>query len=202
MFLILTKYLIQYKQVSIPSIGTFTIEAAPAQFNFGDKLIVPPTIKTVYSNTQDISSSQVIFLSGLLNKSTEEVQNNLHAFGNGLRSSLQQQPFSWNGFGTLDLKGSNVIFTPKPNTLLEPVPAQKAVREEALHKIRRGEEEVHSSFGEREQPIAKKNDLEWLAWLLVVLALLFILYCFYQQGFSLHATGKRTGAFEDLFQNK
>ncbi|MDB5196254.1 MAG: hypothetical protein JWP88_624 [Flaviaesturariibacter sp.] len=197
----LTKYLLQNGQVSIPSIGTFTLREVPARYDFGEKLILPPTMQASHVPDDSLSESQLSFLEDEMGGGKEDVQNRLHSFGNGLRSALQQEPFGWNGLGTLELKGSKIVFQQAGGFILEPVAAHKVIREDARHYVRRGEDQVHSSFQQNEEEVAvKKNDLEWLAWLLVVLAILFIIFCFYNQNFSVHATGKQTPALEGWFQ--
>ena len=197
---LLTDYLLTYKQVAIPSIGNLAIRHEPAAINFGEKLLMPPLPVVTYSESEDLPEQQLSFLALQLNTSQEEVVNKLHAFGNGLRSTIQGGDFQWNGIGNLTLTGNKIAIQSRIPQLLQPVSAQKVIREDARHMVRRGEDQVDSSFQQSEEAVqVRKTDIEWLAWLLVVLAALFILFCFYQNNFSLHTTGLRKGVMQNLF---
>ncbi|MDB5251796.1 MAG: hypothetical protein JWP27_965 [Flaviaesturariibacter sp.] len=189
MFQPLTKYLLHYRHLSIPSIGSFTIEEEPARFDFGEKVILPPATRMVYHEAADLPEAQLGFLARELQVGADDVKNRLYAFGNGLRSSLQQEAVSWGGLGILQLEGNKVVLRPAL-IQLAPVPAQKVIRDDAMHVVRRGEDQVRSSFRQEEvTPVARTRTFVWIAWLLVVLAILFVAYWVYRQGSLLPATG-------------
>lgn len=204
MLSLLTSYLLRFKQVAIPAIGKFSLETEPAKVNFGDKVLLPPAIVIRYEEAVEIPEGQLSYLASQLDVSPDEIHNKLHAFGNGLRSVLTEGSFRWNGIGELGLAGNKIAFQSLLPQPLQPVAAQKVIRDYATHFIRQGEDQVESSFQQpAEKALHKKSNVEWLAWLLVVLALLFILFCFYQNSFSLHTTGLRKGATQNVFyQNR
>ena len=55
MFPLLTKYLFHYKKVSIPNVGSFSIEHHPAELNFIDRLLMPPHYKIVFNDGQELN---------------------------------------------------------------------------------------------------------------------------------------------------
>jgi hypothetical protein len=186
----LTKYLLRHKQLSIPSIGTFTIEEEPARFDFGEKIILPPATRAVYHEGSELPEAQVSFLSRELQLDAGDVKNRLHSFGNVLRGALQQEPVFWGGLGILELRGNKVVLQPGASLLLEPVPAQKVIRDDALHLVRRGEDRVEFSFRPEEAIVARhRTPFRQVAWTLVVLAVLFIAFWVYRQGSVTGATG-------------
>ena len=58
----LTKYLVQYKRVSIPSVGTILLVQQPAQLNVADKIIEPPTVSAELREDVVVPEHQLKYL--------------------------------------------------------------------------------------------------------------------------------------------
>ncbi|MFL5738955.1 MAG: hypothetical protein ACJ75B_01955 [Flavisolibacter sp.] len=189
---ILTKYLLKYRRVCIPHIGTFEIIQDSPRLNVADKKFTPPSFHVKHLHQDFVPEHQFDFCSPDP-ASKEKVREELFSFGRDLREKIQQDPFSWNGFGTIRYAANEVIFEPHRIQLesLQGVPAEKVIRLNAEHSMLVGDREmtrrqVTSVLHQRKTilPLAQT-----IGWILLVLALAAIAYILYREGFSPAATG-------------
>ena len=196
---LLTEYLVHCKQVSIPSVGSFSLEEVPAQLNVVDKLIDPPSINVTYTKDISIEEGQWNYLEQTTGGDRAQVEQRLQGFGKELLSQIQSGSFRWWGIGTIAWTNNHIEFVQSPS-LLTPVFADRIIREDSRHNVRVGENQVSSSFLlDEKKVVEKKQDLEWVLWLIAFLAALFIFYCLYTEGFSVHASGLRTSGASPSF---
>ena len=172
----LAKYLSQYKQVSIPQVGTFELVQQSAMLDVASKLIQPPTYFPQYSD-KDL------------------VKEQLENFGKDLRIKIRHSAFSWKGVGKLEDADVKMVFHPDVLEIkgLQAIPAEKVLRKNVQHIVRRGEQEVvSSSFQEEEKPVLKKKSfVSIIGWTVVILAVAFIAIYLYMNGFNSTSAGTR-----------
>ena len=191
----LAKYLSQYKQVSIPQVGSFELVPQSAVLDVASKLIKPPTYIPQYSDKDIVKDHQLNFLALDLQADKEQVKEQLETFGKDLRTKIRHGAFSWKGVGKLQDANTEMIFYPDVLVIngLQAIPAEKVLRKNVQHAVRRGEQEVmSSSFQEEEKPVVKKKSLVGIiGWAVVVLAIAFIAVYLYMEGFNSTSSGSR-----------
>jgi hypothetical protein len=188
---LLTKYLLQYKRVSIPHIGTFEIVQQSPELHIADKLITAPVFTTKYVNNDQVTDHQFHFIE----KSEQLDREKLSSFGENLSKRIQKHPFCWNGFGTLRYDSSRFVFDPQCIELnsLSHVNASKVTRKNARHSMLVGYQQVTGELVTDvfNQPEVKKKTklymiVGWIVFFLAVAAIAVILYI---GKFEVSATG-------------
>jgi hypothetical protein len=81
----LATYLSQYKQVTIPQVGSFELVPKPAMLDVASKLIHPPGYLPQYSDRDFVKEHQLNFLALDLNADKEIVKEELENFGKDLK---------------------------------------------------------------------------------------------------------------------
>jgi hypothetical protein len=193
-FQLLTKYLVSHRQVAIPSIGSFIVEHQPARYDVADKIISPPAVNMVYREDHSVAEDQVEFLSNELKQDKATTIQQLSEFGKQVRKTLNYQAFHWNGIGELELLNNSVSFVASSYNLLEPVSAERVIHRNAEHLIRVGETQVSSNFHRIESPviaiIRKKNKNMLFGWLILLIAIGFIIFLLYRNNWNLAGLGQ------------
>ena len=191
----LAKYLSQYKQVSIPQVGTFELVQQSAMLDVAYKLIQPPTYLPQYSDKDLVKEHQLNFLALDLNADKEQVKEQLENFGKDLRIKIRHSAFSWKGVGKLEDADVKMVFHPDVLEIkgLQAIPAEKVLRKNVQHIVRRGEQEVVSSAFQEEEKLVlqKKSFVSIIGWTVVVLAIAFIVIYLYMNGFNSTSAGTR-----------
>lgn len=193
MFNYLTKYLLQYKRVSIPSVGTIHLVQQPAQLNVADKLILPPFYATEFSNEDDVPEHQLSFLSSSLNEERENIQQSLNELGLWLKEKMNGEGFDWKGIGVI--QPSNEAVAVLPIKALEPVPAEKVFRQGAEHRVLVGDQHLTSTqiAGLKEETTkSKRSVLVIIGWIVLLLSILYIIFVLWQGKFRVGATGSKS----------
>ncbi len=191
----LARYLSEYKQVTIPQIGSFELIPQSAMLDVASKLIKPPTYIPQYSDKDSVKDHQLNFLALDLNADKEQVREQLENFGKDLRIKIKRSSFSWKGVGKLEDADLKMVFYPDILEIrgLQAIPAEKVLRKNVQHTVRRGEQEVmSSSFQEEEKPVPKKKSLvSVIGWTVVILAITFIAIYLFKDGFNSTSSGTR-----------
>lgn len=190
MLQVLTDYLIQYKTVFIPSVGQFNIRQQPAVLDFASRLIHPQYYHVEFVQDGVVTQQQIDYISKKANRSADEVSDTLNQFGKQLKERISDGIFTWKGLGTMEYRNGHFLWISNVPNLLEPVPAHKAIHENAVHMVRRGEQEyssdeVTSLPGEGQ----KRSLLMLILWIVAAIAVLIIIWHFYTQGFNVTSTG-------------
>ena len=191
---LLATYLFSNKQVSIPHIGTFELKSNPAVLHFSEREIHPPSYEVVYSSHVNLRDEQLHFLSTITNKDVTSIHEQLIHLGDRLKYKITKQNFEWQGVGKLNAFDNEIRFEPNVINQLAPVPAHKVIHQNAQHTVRRGENQLQS--GEATEQLnspdtVNRSPLMLIVWLLIILALLFIAYHFYVNGFRISASGSQ-----------
>ncbi|RYY88199.1 MAG: hypothetical protein EOO15_09700 [Chitinophagaceae bacterium] len=199
MLQLLTQYLTQTNSVTIPQVGSLALQRQPATWSVADQSLAGPCYRTLATERTEPTTEQLYWLAGAAQQSEFEARENLDQFGLRLQQHLRREPFLWPGVGLLHWQEGQLQVHPETPVSMPSLPASKVIREDARHNIRIGEQEVASNFYEERTVVAEgRHDLEWLAWLLVVLAALFVFYCIYNGGFSPHSSGLQTSVSNSL----
>jgi hypothetical protein len=195
MYAELYQYLISYKQVALPGIGTFSLERKPAENDFSNKRINPPVYSiNLHFPAKTPSEKFYQWLSGALSIPESNVVNAFNDFALDVKSKISNgEIIDWNGVGTLS-KGlaGEIKFKSTVNNLgyEEPVTAEKVIREKAEHMVRVGEDQKTSAEMTEllNQPEEKKS--YWWAYALAIAlgSIIFIGWHFSEHGVNVAAT--------------
>lgn len=195
MLTLVTKYLLQYKRVCIPNVGTFELVANSPQLNVADKLISSPAYLTRYFPGQEVTDHQYNFFASA-GMEKERLMQELFLFGEKLKRKIQTSPFYWKGFGTLKCISSEVLFEPDEIVIegLQPVPAQKVLRENVQHNMLVGDQEMTSQqVTEALTHVEYKRPWFIIAgWVLLIVATIAIIIFLYMNNFRTTSTGLQT----------
>lgn len=189
----LTNYLLRYKTVSVPGVGTLCLVHRPARLNVADKLIEPPAYVVEIKSGEEISDRQLQFLSGLANKEKDAVGHELRSFGNAVQQEINNGGFYWEGLGFIKTDTQTIAIA-APS--LQPLVAERAIRQNAKHTVLVGDREVSSAHvTERnadEQKSEKKRDrLVLIGWVLLLFSLLAVAFLLYWGKFRVNAAGSK-----------
>ena len=187
----LTAYFIKNRKVYIPTIGSFKLVELPARLDFADRLIYAPTYQVNFFEKEEFDEDQINFISENRSIDTNDAQQELVLLGQRIKHKIQQSPFNWKGVGELEYLNDKFIFRPVEKAILLPVTANKVLRENAHHAVLVGEQEMQSNNMHEVQHITAKriSPVLLIALVILILALLFIAYHFYNKGFSTEAAG-------------
>ena len=191
----LATYLAQYKQVSIPEVGSFMLVPQSAKLDVASKLIQPPVYLPRYSDEDLVKEHQLNFLALDLNADKEIVREQLENFGRELKTKILHGALSWKGVGRLESEEAKMVFYPDPIEIkgLQPISAEKVLRKNVQHIVLRGEQEVLSApFYEEEKKIKKKKSLvSLIGWIVVAVSIVFIVVYLFSDGFKTPASGTK-----------
>ena len=195
MFRQLSAYLLQYKQVSIPKVGTFELVPHSATLDVASKLIQPPFYLPQYSDKDFVREHQLNFLAVDLNTDKDLVKTQLENFGKELRRKIEREVFAWKGIGRLEDAETKMVFHPDVLEIkgLQAIPAEKVLRKNVQHTVLRGEQEVVStSFYDEEKTVTQKKPVAIVVgWIVATIAIIFIVFFLYKNGLNTTASGTR-----------
>lgn len=192
----LTTYLIHYRRVSIPGVGTIQLVQQPAQLAVADKCLLPPTCVAQLLQNDTVPEHQLSFLSALLHQDKAGVQQSLEELGRRISGHMEDDGFHWTGIGHIRKAGFDSAL---PAGALEPVAADKVFRSDAAHPVLVGDQQLTlaqlSGRREEEVPLAKRYSIYMLiGWILLLLSILYIVFVLYQGKFRLQSTGSKQPA--------
>lgn len=190
----LTKYLLQYKRVSIPSVGTIQLVQQPSQLNVADKLLLPPTYTVGLKDEETVPDHQLNFLAAALKEEKESILYSLQELGSWLQEKVRGEGFDWKGIGTIRQNGPAVLI---PVDGLGEVPAERVIRQDAEHQVLVGDQHLTSTQitgrKEVEEVVtgSKRSIFMIIGWIVLILSILYIIFVLYQGGFRVGATGSK-----------
>ena len=197
MLSIITKYLVQYKSVCIPGIGTFELLQQSPQLDVADKQFLPPFFITRFNHKEEITSHQFHFFAAVNEVDEEMSKKELLLFGEKLRTFIQQKPFAWNGFGTLHYSGSGISFDAQQINLssLQKIPAEKVLRENVHHHVLVGDQQMTRQIESlpSEEPRPKKPVAIVIGWVILGLTIAAIGVLLYLGKFDPASSGLKMG---------
>lgn len=195
MLQLLTRYFFKHKIVSIPHLGTLVLKEQPASLEIAEKIIHPPGYTITLNQSNSADDHQLKYLSGNLGYEYSVVQNNLSEFGKNIAGSLHTEDFFWRGIGKFRSIDGSIIFEPTSGShLLQPVSAQKVIRENVQHKVLVGDSTITSHQIDNAGYYKKKKRSVRLLpyWIILLLGILFILFHFYKEGFNTTSAGYKS----------
>ncbi|HEV7332941.1 MAG TPA: hypothetical protein VGN63_18010 [Flavisolibacter sp.] len=190
----LTNYLLQYRRVSIPSVGTIHLIQQPVQLDVANKIISPPTFKTEIRSDESVPEHQLAFLSAALQEEKVQILDRLSDLGKRIQNKLQGNGFEWKGIGWIGGGGDSIAVTP---SVLQPVRAERVLRPDAEHNVLVGDQHMTSTqmsvLKEEVEVVADKERSIWMivGWVLLGLAILYIIFLLYQGKFRVDSTGSK-----------
>jgi hypothetical protein len=200
----LTKYLLQYRRVSIPSVGTIQLLHQPAQLNVAEKILLPPSYATQITSDETVPDHQLAFLAACVAKEKAEVLDLLQLFGAQLKTSIKGAGFNWTGIGLIRYTNEPLpVSMPAP----EPVTATRVIRQDAPHNVLVGDQQMTSTqiTEQRADDLtvvkARPSLVIIIGWIVLVLSILFIVFILYRGKFRVGATGsKQTVTSHQIYQ--
>jgi hypothetical protein len=198
----LTNYLLQYKRVSLPYVGTIRLVPQPPKLNVVDKLLLPPFYTAQLTDDDTIPEHQLRFLSRLRNEKKEMTLRELEKTGSLLSEKIDGDGFEWKGIGVIRRSQEPVsVYL----TSLDKVTAEKVFRPDAEHNLLVGDKQkiyrqASSNPGEVAADLTEEETTEEgsrrsvfiiIGWIVLILSVLYILFVLYQGGFRINATGSR-----------
>jgi hypothetical protein len=169
----LYEYFVLRGQLILPGIGTFKMEKKPAESDFANRVIQPPSYQVVFQHsTATPSKSFFNWLSEKMSISYSEAIVGFNAFVYDLKSEiLSGGKIVWPRMGHFTKGQGNEIIVDelKQGFQLEtPVSAVKVIRDKAEHSIRVGEDQRTSS--EMEEILHKNNSIarRWWIWPVII----------------------------------
>jgi hypothetical protein len=189
---LLTRYLLQYRKLAVPHVGTFALQQQPPEFNVVDKLLSPPRYRLLWEEEPSPSPHQLRCLADMQGLPLSQASDSLEQFGHAFRRRLEAEPFHWNGVAVLRREGRQVVVEQHLLALpgLEAVPALKVLRENVSHTVLVGDRELSRQAGvPTEADAASRSTVVLVGWILLVLTLLAIGFLLYQRGFAVQAGG-------------
>jgi hypothetical protein len=198
MFKELYQYLILYKELPVPGIGTFLLEKKPAVVNFPDKEIKSP-VYSVSLHTVENAPGKSFFsaLGRLLHTGERETIIRFNNFIFDLKDQvLNGGRVKWKGVGEFSrtLSGEVKFLPEDEHTAEYPVSAEKVLRERADHMVRVGEDEKTSSEMTEilNQTEEKKSHWWVMAMILGIMSVIFLGWYFSENGILTTSTGNNT----------
>jgi hypothetical protein len=145
MYAELYQYLLQYKKLPVPGIGTFLLEKKPAVADFPNKIIHAPSYQVVLTQSVEQPGSNFYQqLAQLLTISEREAVIRFNDFSFDFKDKIDKgSQISWSGMGVMakGLDGA-VRFTASAPLVTEmAVSADKVIRQKAEHTVRVGEDQ-------------------------------------------------------------
>ena len=190
----LYQYFIQYKELSLPGIGTFLLERKPAEMDFPNRKIDPPVYSIALQPGGQVPAPHFFnWLSLNMGISNREAIFRFNDFAFEMKRLLSEGALiNWNGMGTLNRGlGGDVKFIPSAARLVfeRPVTAAKVIRERAEHMVRVGDDEKTSAEMTAMLNQEEEKRSYWWAYALAVgiLSIAFIGWHISKQGTDIHA---------------
>jgi len=191
----LYRYFIQHKNLHLPGIGSFVLERKPAEADFVNKCIHPPVFSVaLHTDTAKPSSKFYTWLAAAFNISEKEAIIRFNDFVFELKKQINDgAKIEWNGIGTLSKGlGDNIRFVNEEiKSSLQPVHAEKIIREKAEHAVLVGEKERTSvEMTEFFSNAGSKKNYWWVLPLsIAVLAFMFIAWYLSSKGLDTSSLG-------------
>lgn len=175
----LTNYLLEYKTVTVPNVGTLHLVQESPRLNIAEKRIDPPFYTVEIKEEEAPSDHQLNYLRSFA--VNDALATKLELFGNSLQQKIKDGGFDWKGLGLIKSDTQRLSLDV---AALQPIVAEKVIRQDARHTVLVGDREVVSANLSEHNADAfvskKKRDVSvtvgWILLLLSVLAIALVLY--------------------------
>jgi hypothetical protein len=193
MLQVLNAYLFQHRSISIPGLGTIYLETFPANADVAERTILPPAYRFRFDKYFDAPEKEFFAFLAAQGKMLDfEAIKWYNEFSFDLRNRIRnEEAVPWEGVGVLKKDGSGNILLESataPAFSVQPVPAMRVNRQDAVHTLLVGDRERTS--GEmnewlHEEEATRKRFPWWvIALILAVIGLTILGWHFYTHGWS------------------
>lgn len=196
---ILNTYLVQHRSLSIPGLGTIYIEKTPAQTDFVNKQILPPSYHYRFDKFFDSPHKDFFhFLAGERQIPEYEAIKDYNEWAQDFRNRIRsEETIQWQGVGTLSQDAAGEIsFAPQATitSYLQPVPAERVVRTNSQHAMLVGDKETTNV--EMTELLSEETYVEKESWwiyalIIAAVSLVAIFFYFNQNGNNVESTGNQ-----------
>ena len=194
---ILNSYLILHKSISIPGLGTIYVERIPANTDFVNRQILPPSFQYRFDKYFDAPDKEFFtYLAAEKKVADFEAIKLYNEWAYDFRNRLKgDEPVLWEGVGRLHQDASGEIhFYPQKlaRTALPAVAAERVVRSNASHAMLVGDRETTTQeMTEMLTDDSGSRRSRWWIYALVIAAVAaaILIYKFSRNGFSIESTG-------------
>lgn len=198
---LITSYLVQKKECSLPPVGHFRIKTKPAELDRVNQQLFPPTDEILYSEfTGNLSGDLITYISRLQNITGSEAETKINNWCHQAKEKLDSGgKIIFNSIGSLQKDGAgNISFERKKGSAFyEPVAARRVIHENTEHSVLVGDRETTSVIMNefyREELVEKKSWwARWNIWAIVLfgISLIILFFYFYSHKFSETEIGNR-----------
>ena len=194
MYSALHQYLIRFKELSLPGIGTISLQTTSARGDFAARLIHAPVQQISWkAEATDHPAHFYPWLAALMQIPAGEAINQFHDFCSQLKEQVYAgAKIDWKGVGVITKgAGRTIRFEPAVSTPVETaVTAEKIIREKAEHDVRVGEEKRTADEMRAYLNPEKATPSRWwiAALVLGLLAVMFTGWHLSEKGLGLEAT--------------
>jgi hypothetical protein len=165
------------------------------QLDVADKIISSPSFITHHRREDEIPDHQFHFFTNGEGEK-ENFMQELFLFGEKMKKRIQNSPFYWKGFGTLRYTSNELLFEPDEIKLegMQPIPAQKVLRENVQHNMLVGDQEMTSQqvTDVLNRVVFKRLWFIIVGWILLIIAVIVIIIYLYMNNFQTTSTGLQT----------
>ena len=193
----LTRYLLLYKRLCIPHVGTFEVVHQAPEYTVVDQLIHPPKYSVRHLPGEQMSEHQLEYFAAQSSNNKEAASQQLNALGNRIRALAEKKVFSWNGIGALRFNSGTIHFENQFSTVagFESVTAHKVLRENVEHSRLVGDRQTTAvqsskSFVNRKWALPMK----W-GWIILGISILAIIIILILNNFSPFGAGLKLKFF-------
>lgn len=163
------KYFALHKTVSLPGIGSFTVETQNAKLDFIEKISYPPAYSISYNTYDKIDDAFYNFLSK--ETGANDATERFNHFTQQLKEQLENHhAVTLQGIGTLTKSGKSYSFVADNSVqkYFPTVAAERVIRQSAEHTVRVGEE--HRTSTEMHEHLKRKiiKEDNWLVTAIVL----------------------------------
>jgi hypothetical protein len=189
---VLYNYLLQHRSLSIPGLGTIYIERVPAQSDFVNKRLLPPSYHYRFDKYFDAPDKEFFtYLAQQKDLADYEAIRWYNEWAYELRSRIRMDnPVAVEGIGELkkDVSGEIVFEAQKlVPAYYTPVSAERVIHSQAKHTVLVGERELTNEQAMEalyEEVVVEKESWWIYALILTAVALIILFFHFYKNGFN------------------
>ncbi len=191
MISLVKSYLLQHKSVSIPGLGTIYVERIPAQSDFVNRQLLPPTYHYRFDRYFDTPGKDfLLFYRHAKISRIFEAMRLFNEWALNLRNSIsgENQSAELEGIGSISRNSSgDVVFEPagKPQSYDIEIAAERIIRSNSKHGILVGDKETSNvEMNEYYTEEIHKEKLAWWIYAVIIaaIALIIIFFNYYKNG--------------------
>ena len=192
---IITAYLVQKKECSLPGIGHFSISTKPAELDVASKELFPP-VDEIHFTEEDVHlRKDLVNYVSLQNKIHEnEAAENINNWCFAAKGKLEAgEKIYFEPLGSLQKNTSGSIFFHKKNEFLlyDIIPVERVIHQNEQHAVLVGDKETTSGamneFYKEETPQRKKP--WWKIWALILFFIPLVILIIHFSGHSFTTSG-------------